>query len=532
MIPEGMRDVLPPETGRLRAVEDQLRARFAAYGYGEVRTSRGWSSRRRSASADDDTLAAGYRLHDEQGHELIVRTDMTGAGRAHCGGATTIRCLCASSTSRPASAPGRRSAGQDGEFVQAGVSSSGSTRPGRRRVRDAALRRARRSVCASSAITLGSVAFQRALIDSLGLDPPTGRSSSRRSPDRDYPLVESIAANAGARARRARSPVADARTQRRRRQPGAGAQAGAERHGRSGRRASAGWRDLVGEAGFGERLAFDFGLMHDLTYYLLAFVFEAYAPRVGLPLATGGRYDHLVQRFGWDVPGVGFAIAVDRARRGAGRSRAGAGRRRRRSPSSGVSRSRRGRRSFVAPVSLSAPCRRARPAAPPPLLVGAAARYVLRLADGRDRQRELARRSARLGVGVEDRGRLWPGAPAGRASRSARGGRSARSLTARPTLPPGVCSRRAMRRGCSRPPPDVLRACDRGGRRPRRRRQGFAARRSPRRGELLDPGAAATTWCTRPRRRREPARAAARGDASSRRPHAPLLRRVLRPPAG
>ena len=66
MIPEGMRDVLPPETGRLRAVEDLLRARFAAYGYGEVRTP--WLEFAETLeAADDDTLSAGYRLHDEQG---------------------------------------------------------------------------------------------------------------------------------------------------------------------------------------------------------------------------------------------------------------------------------------------------------------------------------------------------------------------------------------------------------------------------------------------------------------------------------
>jgi len=40
---------------------------------------------------------------------------------------------------------------------------------------------------------------------------------------------------------------------------------------------------------------------------------EAYAPGVGLPLASGGRYDGLVAHFDWDIPGVGFAIAVDRA---------------------------------------------------------------------------------------------------------------------------------------------------------------------------------------------------------------------------
>ena len=70
MIPEGMRDVLPPETGRLRAVEDGLRSCFAAYGYGEVRTP--WLEFAGTfEAAEDDTLAAGYRLHDERGHELM-----------------------------------------------------------------------------------------------------------------------------------------------------------------------------------------------------------------------------------------------------------------------------------------------------------------------------------------------------------------------------------------------------------------------------------------------------------------------------
>ena len=71
-------------------------------------------------------------------------------------------------------------------------------------------------------------------------------------------------------------------------------------------------RDLVEDAGFGDHLAFDFGLVQDLGYYT-GLIVEAFAPGVGLPLATGGRYDGLLARFDWDIPGVGFAVAVDRA---------------------------------------------------------------------------------------------------------------------------------------------------------------------------------------------------------------------------
>jgi len=71
-------------------------------------------------------------------------------------------------------------------------------------------------------------------------------------------------------------------------------------------------RDLVEDAGFGRHLAFDFGLIQELGYYT-GLIVEAYAPGVGLPVATGGRYDGLPARFEWDIPGVGFAVAVDRA---------------------------------------------------------------------------------------------------------------------------------------------------------------------------------------------------------------------------
>jgi ATP phosphoribosyltransferase regulatory subunit HisZ len=67
----------------------------------------------------------------------------------------------------------------------------------------------------------------------------------------------------------------------------------------------------VDDAGFADAVTFDFGLFQDLTYYS-GVIFEAYAPGVGLPIASGGRYDGLLQRFEWDAPAVGFAISLDR----------------------------------------------------------------------------------------------------------------------------------------------------------------------------------------------------------------------------
>ncbi len=313
MIPEGMRDVLPPETGRLRAVEDLLRTRFAAYGYGEVRTP--WLEFAETLeSADDDTLSAGYRLHDERGHELMVRTDMTvpvarmAADRCD-DDPLPLRFTYVAPSIRPW-APQR---GQDGEFQQAGVELLGL---------DSAEADAEcvTLLCDALAglglrdftVTLGSASFQRALIESLGLPDEDRRKFKEALGDRDYPLVESIAGNAdvewdvlkalwrvlelsggeevlGQARKLARNHVMETAVTR-----------------------LARVRDLVEDAGFGDRLAFDFGLMQDLDYYS-GLLLEAYAPGVGLPLASGGRYDGLLARFGWDIPGVGFAVAVDRA---------------------------------------------------------------------------------------------------------------------------------------------------------------------------------------------------------------------------
>jgi ATP phosphoribosyltransferase regulatory subunit len=384
MIPEGMRDVLPPEAGRLREVEDALRARFAAYGYGEVRTP--WLEFAETLeAAGDDTLSAGYRLHDERGHELMVRTDMTvpvarmAADRCDDEPLPLRFCYVA-----PSIRPWAPQRGQDGEFQQAGAELLGldceeADAECVTLLCDALLGLGLRHFT----VSLGNVAFQRALIDSLGLGAEDRETFTEALFDRDYPLLESIAGNAEldagalqalwrtlelsggegtlAQARKlARNEVMDAAVAR-----------------------LARVRDLVSEVGFGDRLAFDFGLMQDVTYYS-GLILEAYAPGVGLPLATGGRYDGLARRLGWDIPGVGFAIAVDRAADAL--DEAGAAPVDVREPLAVVG-------------GLEAPARAAelRPAGlavralqedaaevPPPLLLRRGGSYLLRLADGRE----------------------------------------------------------------------------------------------------------------------------------------------------
>ncbi len=266
MIPEGMRDILPPETGQRRAVEAILRRRFDAYGYGEVITP--WLEFAETLEvAGDDTLAAGYRLWDEQGRQLMVRTDMTApvarvAADRYSDEPLPLRFSYIASAIRPW-APQR---GQDGEFVQAGAELLGLHAA-------SADAEAVTLLCDTLAslglrdyrVTLGTVAFHRALVDSLGLADSDRAKLLEALADRDYPLLESIAGKSalGDSARKALqrmlelSGTRDSLAQARKLATSPRMEAAIEK--------LVSVHDLVEEAGYGEVLTFDFGLFQDLS---------------------------------------------------------------------------------------------------------------------------------------------------------------------------------------------------------------------------------------------------------------------------
>jgi ATP phosphoribosyltransferase regulatory subunit len=71
-IPSGTRDVLPQETGEVRAITDTLRRVFDERGYGEIYTPESVLARADMAEAEP-----AYRVFDETGAVLVLRSDMT-----------------------------------------------------------------------------------------------------------------------------------------------------------------------------------------------------------------------------------------------------------------------------------------------------------------------------------------------------------------------------------------------------------------------------------------------------------------------
>ena len=79
--------------------------------------------------------------------------------------------------------------------------------------------------------------------------------------------------------------------------------------------------DLLEAAGLGGQLLVDFSVMSSFDYYT-GIVFEAYAPGIGTPLGSGGRYDNMISAYGGARPAAGCAFYLEPAMTAASQLRA------------------------------------------------------------------------------------------------------------------------------------------------------------------------------------------------------------------
>ncbi len=69
--------------------------------------------------------------------------------------------------------------------------------------------------------------------------------------------------------------------------------------------------DALCDFGLNENVCIDFGMLQSLDYYS-GMVFKGVSERIGQPIISGGRYDHLVADFGKNIPATGFSMNVKR----------------------------------------------------------------------------------------------------------------------------------------------------------------------------------------------------------------------------
>ena len=304
-IPSGTRDVLPDEMRELRAMTERVRAVFEAADYGEVYTPA--LEYERTYEHDGDGPHPAYRMFDEHGNVLILRTDMT----------VPIARLVATrfATAEPplrfsyfahAYRTVRPQRGHSREFLQAGVELIGSPTPeGTAEVLTVLCDALQAAGLESFRIGLGDVSLYPALLDAVGI---TSQTSER--------ILEELVAGdfVGVERELGRLKLSPSDQELLLRVPRI----------RGGPEVLEDLSGPLQQAGTGmkavhellpprtaERIIFDFGLVRSLGYYTGA-VFQVYDPAYGVPIGNGGRYDELLGRFGRPLPAAGFALNVER----------------------------------------------------------------------------------------------------------------------------------------------------------------------------------------------------------------------------
>jgi len=304
-IPSGTRDVLPQETGEVRAITDTLRAVFDRHGFGEIYTP-ALEYESVLARADLDEARPAYRVFDETGAVLVLRSDMTVpiarvVATRYAESPVPLRFCYFAHTYRGV----RPQRGQLREMLQAGIELIGSPAPDGTAEALTLLAAALDAVGLKDfRIGLGDASLFPALMESLRVDQDARADLLEALVRRDFVELELRLAEAGVGGEAAQL-LLDVPQRRGGPELLTDAPAPAVEAVTGMRRV----HELLAPD-VAERVIFDLGLVRNIGYYTGA-VFEVYDPALGAPIGGGGRYDDLLGRFGRPLPAVGFALFVD-----------------------------------------------------------------------------------------------------------------------------------------------------------------------------------------------------------------------------
>ena len=310
-IPPGTRDILPDEMRELRQLSASLLGTFERFGYGEVSTPT-MEYENVLVRGDERAAGASYRLFDEHGQVLALRSDMTipiarVVAARYPDAAMPLR-LCYVSHAYRAVRPQR---GQQREFLQAGIELIGAEAPtGTVDVLEVLCAALDAGGLPRARIGLGDAGLFAGLLRAMGVNEAEGRPAIDALERHDLVELEQRVDGLSITREQKRTLVSlpqlrgDAGVIARAMELG-----GDEARGPFSRLAEV--ATGLDQRGLADRVIFDLGLVRDLGYYTGA-IFEVYDPALGHVIGGGGRYDELLGRFGRSLPACGFALYVER----------------------------------------------------------------------------------------------------------------------------------------------------------------------------------------------------------------------------
>jgi ATP phosphoribosyltransferase regulatory subunit len=306
-LPSGTRDFLPDEMRELRAMTDRVRAVFEQARYGEVYTP-ALEYEATFTRAHMDPGRPAYRVFDEHGNVLVLRSDMTVpiarlvATRYHDVEPPLRFCYFAHAYRGV-----RPQRGQSREFLQAGIELIGAESPdGTVEVLTVLCQALDAAGLQNYRVGLGDASLYPALLDRLNVQDPERRERILTElVDGDFVGLQDEVRALGVDPAHAALLLDVPRTR-------GGPEVlhaleGPLEHAATGMRAV----HALLPPNVAERIIFDLGLVRGLGYYTGA-VFQVYDPAYGVPIGIGGRYDDLLGQFGRPLPAVGFALDVER----------------------------------------------------------------------------------------------------------------------------------------------------------------------------------------------------------------------------
>jgi ATP phosphoribosyltransferase regulatory subunit len=308
-IPPGTRDVLPDEMRELRGLTGALHGSFERAGYGEISTPT-MEYEEVLRRGDERVAGAGYRLFDEHGQVLVLRSDTT----------IPIARVVSSPRFSDDDFPVRlcyfahayrdvdMRSGQAREFLQGGLELIGLPEPhGDAEVVGLVIQALSEAGLTRHRLGLGDGSLYRTLLAELEVDEeerlPLLEALSQRNLVEVEMRIDQL--GLGRAATNLLTTLATLRGG-----PEVLDHAGDEPVSAAVENLRACY-ELLAERGVADRVIFDLGMVRELGYYTGA-VFEVYDPAVGFALGGGGRYDDLLGRFGRDLPACGLALDVHR----------------------------------------------------------------------------------------------------------------------------------------------------------------------------------------------------------------------------
>lgn len=311
--PRGVRDILPPLAARKREVEKQIAKVFTSWGYEEIQTPTFEYADTFLNGAYRDDVDHMFKFIERSGRTVVLRPDMT---------APIARIV--SSLFKDEPLPIRLSynaeifrqqddvAGRDAEFTQAGVELIGDeSADADAEVIALAINALQATGVQGYRLAIGQVAYLNSLFQEHISDAYVRTRLTEALAAKDFVAYERLV-NSEIAEERSREVLLSVPRLRggikvleRARELTQSPEALAALD-----NLESIWQALILHS-VDDALQIDLGLLLSQHYYT-GTIFEGYAPHVGFPICSGGRYDELLGKFGRAVAATGFVIGIER----------------------------------------------------------------------------------------------------------------------------------------------------------------------------------------------------------------------------